>query len=355
VIFLTGTFRNQAKMHLLDTNKAEGGSSVIVQLHLTAPCIIFRGDKYIIRSTSGLQTLGGGEVIDPYPLHHRRRTEKIVNQLKKIADGDSYEYIFYEVRKRRIPLSLDNFSDEISLRENENNEHLILSLPEDITMLKSDGNRLLILKTDKEKIKTNLLKNINNFHKRNPLLEKGRTFDELSGIVDKRKYESWKDVLKSILSELQNDKKLKQVENTWALINHSVQLDDKELEQIRFIEDYFRKSQMHTPSISELINTAKQKKIDKKKVDQILSMLVARGNLYRIDDNYLHSSIVDNCRKKILNFLNGHKDGITVAGFRDLVSGNRKICLLMLNLFDTEGVTYRDGDLRKITEQGKKY
>ncbi len=354
VIFLTGTFRNQAKMHLLDTNKAEGGNSVIVQLHLKEPCIIFRADKYIIRSTSGLQTLGGGEVIDPYPLNHRRRTEKIVNQLKRVADGDFYEYIYYQVRKRRIPISLDNFSDEKNLQENEINEKLIPSLPEDITVLKSDVNRFLILKTDKEKVISDLLKNIGNYHKRNPLLEKGRTFDELLGIVDKSKNQSWKDVLKSILSELQCDKKLKQVENTWTLINHSVQLDEKELEQIRFIEDYFKKSEMHTPLISELKSTAKHKGIYETKMEQILNMLVARGNLYRVDDNYLHSSIVNNCRKKLLNFLHGHANGITVAGFRDLIGGNRKICLLMLNLFDTEGVTYRNGDFRKITEHGER-
>jgi selenocysteine-specific elongation factor len=354
VIFLTGTFRNQAKMHLLNTNKAEGGSSVIIQLHLTEPCIIFRDDKYIIRNTSGLQTLGGGEVIDPYPLHHRRRTEKVLNQLKRVADGDLYEYIFYEVRKRRIPLSLDNFSDEKYLQENEINETLITSLPDDITVIKSDGNIFLILKADKEKVKANVLKNISNYHIRNPFLEKGRTFDELIGIVDKNTNKISKDILKSILLELQSDKKLKQVENTWTLINHSVQLDDKELEKISFIEDYFKKSEMRTPLISELINVAKQKGIDQRKIDQILSMLVAQGNLYRVDDNYLHSSIVNNCRNKLLNFLNDHADGITVAGFRDLIGGNRKICLLMLNLFDTENVTYRDGDFRKITEHGRR-
>jgi len=354
VIFLTGTFKNQAKMHLLDTNKAEGGSSVIVQIHLTESCIIFRGDKYIIRSTSGLQTLGGGEVTDPYPLHHRRRTEKVVSQLKKVAEGDSYEYIFYEARKRRIPLSLNNFSDEINLQEIDIEKSLIPILPEDITAIKSDENTFLVLKADKEKIKANLLKNIGNFHKRNPFLEKGRTFDELMGTVDKSTNRLWKDVLKSILLELQSEKKLKQVEETWTLINHSVQLDNRELEQIRYIEDYFKKSEMHTPIISELISEAKQKGIDEKKMDQILSMLVARNNLYRIDDNYLHSSVVNKCRNKLLNFLSGHVNGITVAGFRDLIGGNRKICLLMLNLFDTEGVTYRDVDFRKITERGKK-
>jgi selenocysteine-specific elongation factor len=354
VIFLTGTFKNQAKMHLLDKNKAEGGSSVIVQIHLTESCIIFRGDKYIIRSTSGLQTLGGGEVTDPYPLHHRRRTEKVVNQLKRVAEGDSYEYIFYEVRKRRIPLSLNNFSDEINLQEIEIQKSLIPNIPDDITAIKSDENTFLMLKADKEKIKANILKNISNFHKRNPFLEKGRTFDELMGTVDKSTNQLWKDVLKSILLELQSEKRLKQIEETWSLINHSVQLDDKELEQIRYIEDYFKKSEMHTPIISELIIAAKQKGINEKKMDQILSMLVARNDLYRVDDNYLHSSIVNKCRKKLLNFLSDHANGITVAAFRDLTGGNRKICLLMLNLFDTEGVTYRDGDSRKITERGKK-
>ena len=59
-------------------------------------------------------------------------------------------------------------------------------------------------------------------------------------------------------------------------------------------------------------------------------------------------------RKKLLNFLRGHSNGITVAGFRDLIEENRKICLLILNLFDSERVTYRDGDFRKITEHGEK-
>jgi hypothetical protein len=42
-----------------------------------------------------------------------------------------------------------------------------------------------------------------------------------------------------------------------------------------------------------------------------------------------------------------------VAGFRDLVSGNRKICLLLYTLFDGEGITERRGDVRVITEKGR--
>jgi selenocysteine-specific elongation factor len=354
VIFLTGTFRNKVRMHLLDTNKAEAGTTVIVQFHLTEPCVIFRGDKFIIRSTSGLLTLGGGEVIDPFPLHHRRRTEKVVNQLKKIAEGDLYEYIFSEVRKRKTPVSLNDFSGEIDFTENDNSRSLISLLPEDISMIDANGNRLLILRTEKERIEENVLKSISNYHKRNPFIENGRTFDELMGIIDKNKNKLYKDVLKSILSELGSHKKLKRLKNTWVLTGHSVELDKRDKEQISFIENYFKESSMHTPLMSDLIRSAKEKGIDEKKLNQILRMLVAGSYLYRVEDNYLHSSLVNNCRNKLLNFLLDNIDGITVAGFRDLIGGNRKICLLMLNLFDTEGITYRDGDYRKITDMGKK-
>jgi hypothetical protein len=107
--------------------------------------------------------------------------------------------------------------------------------------------------------------------------------------------------------------------------------------------------------LADLIPSAKRKGIDENKLHQILNMLVSDNKLYRIEENYIHFSIVDDCKKKLLKHLNSHSDGITVAGFRDLVKGNRKICLLMLKLFDTEGITFRDEDVRKITETGKKH
>jgi selenocysteine-specific elongation factor len=56
----------------------------------------------------------------------------------------------------------------------------------------------------------------------------------------------------------------------------------------------------------------------------------------------------------LLEYLVEHKEGCTVADFRDLIGGNRKICLLLLNLFDSEGITVRKGDYRHITEKGRK-
>jgi selenocysteine-specific elongation factor len=56
----------------------------------------------------------------------------------------------------------------------------------------------------------------------------------------------------------------------------------------------------------------------------------------------------------LLRALAEREGGMTVAEFRDLVSGNRKICLALLALYDAEGVTKRDGDLRVLTSSGRK-
>ena len=57
----------------------------------------------------------------------------------------------------------------------------------------------------------------------------------------------------------------------------------------------------------------------------------------------------------LLKYLIDQGEGITVAGFRDLIDANRKFCLNLFTLFDAEGFTFRDGNYRKITNSGIKF
>ncbi|NNJ52120.1 MAG: selenocysteine-specific translation elongation factor [Ignavibacteriaceae bacterium] len=353
VIFLTGTYSNQASMHLIDKSKATGGETVIAQIHLSEPCVVLRGGRFIIRNTSGLKTLGGGEIFDANPLHHKRRTEKTINQLRKISNGDNREFIFSEVRKKRKPVSLKNNTEEFFFHANNVTDSVNSSLPDDISLINTKTETYLILSSEKKKIAAEILGSVENFHKQNAMLEKGRTADELSGVVNKYLNDSTEIILKSILSELVTEQKLKQIENTWSLYNHSAKLDDKLEKQVGFIEKYFKNSNMHVPLHAKLVLQAKTKGIDEKRLNQIIKLLTSENKLIKVESTYIHSSIVRNCRKKLLNYFDNHSDGITVAAFRDLIKGNRKICLLLLNLFDSEETTFRDGDLRRITEKGK--
>ena len=92
--------------------------------------------------------------------------------------------------------------------------------------------------------------------------------------------------------------------------------------------------------------------MDSYQIDQILRHLVSGGKAYFIEGEYIHASVVDRCRAMLLQALAEHGKGLTVAEFRDLVRGNRRICLLLLAIYDGEGVTERQGDLRVLTDKG---
>ena len=110
---------------------------------------------------------------------------------------------------------------------------------------------------------------------------------------------------------------------------------------------------MNVPLMSELIPASLKKGISENKLNQILVLLTKRERLYNIDGNYIYKDIVNKSRETLIKFLNETNNGITVAQFRDLVNGNRKMCLLLLAQYDREGITHRVGDVRFITEKEK--
>ena len=72
VHFYLGTARVVGLVALLDRDQLEPGESALVQIHLDRPLVAHRQDRFIIRSYSPMTTIGGGQVIDPAPLKHRR-------------------------------------------------------------------------------------------------------------------------------------------------------------------------------------------------------------------------------------------------------------------------------------------
>lgn len=361
VIFLSGTFESQARVHLIDTESLKCGQSAFAQIHLSQPFIAQIGDKFIIRNSSGDKTIGGGEIIDPYPLHHKRRTEKVITQLKNISEGGLAERIAAEVRKIYSPVTLECIANNLNISEKELAAFSSDSLPVDIVHFDSEGSVYLVLSEQLEKLKNRIIKILENYHKRNPLDEEGRTFEELMGIFGAKRNSMAEGLMRCLLNEMVNRKILRKVNDTWCLYSHQVSLSEEDKKQIKFVESFHKNCGMNVPLMSELIPASYKKGISENKLNQILLLLNKRERLYNIDGNYIYKDVVDSSRKKLIeHFLNqksGQNEpyGITVAQFRDLINGNRKMCLLLLAQFDREGITRREGDLRYLTEEGRNW
>ena len=354
-IILIGTLQNHGRIHLIDKNTLKSGETAIVQIHFSEPGIVLRGDKFIFRNTSGEITLGGGKVIDAYPLHHKRRPKKLIEDLNKISEGGIIEFAENEIDKSEFFIRLDYLSQILNIEKdallNEINAQSVIS----IIIIGHSEDQYLMKKTAYELLIERILKSIKVFHKKQPLASEGMGLEEICRNLNIKLNNDKENFFKHILNNLLKENKLKQIDNTWALSEHRVVLTETDKQNIKFVNNYFLNSKMHVPVSAELKDIQKDLHIAEGRFRQILNFLSLKKQLYYFEGSYVHADIVDENRIKLLRYLLQNSDGITVAKFRDLIGGNRKICIFLMNIYDSEGVTHREGDLRRITKEGEIY
>lgn len=355
VAFHLGTFECQARMHLLDCDGAAGGDTVLVQVHLEQETVMQQGDRFVIRRSSGDSTMGGGEVLDVMPLHHRRRTEKVAGDVGRLAAGGLSELVAGAACKRYRPVCHDEIAVALNVSEEDVLRTIAAGMPQTVASYHRDGRAVLMVKSRHGRLRERLCRAVEAHHGRNPLKPGGLSEAELMGKLDVGGGSSGEFWLECLLREMEAEGILKQVENTWALNSHRVRMDDRTQALLAALDGHLRASGMQTPLMSELQDLAGKKGVDGKELDRLLRFLMDQRRAYNVDGNYLHAETVDRCRIKLLSELARRKEGMTVADFRTLVDGNRKICLLMLALFDGEGVTRRSGDDRLITPKGRDF
>jgi len=343
-----GAFEDAVRIHLIDSDNLSDGGTALVQIHTSRPFVARRGDRFVIRNSSSDLTLGGGEVIDAQPLHHRRRPAKLVRDLHAIAEGTLCEQVVAEIRKHVRALDHLEVADNLNLPAAEVLKAWDVPDAADVKMFVHDGTGYAMVRTRCDAMKEAVFGNLATFHRRYPLVGKGRTIEELMSIVGVGQSSAAETVLHMLLEELKAEGELKQVGRTWALASHSVAITPEMAEEIRFVEDSLKGYGMQTPLMSEMTPASKRHGIGERELKQYLRYLVSEERARFIDGNYIHVSVVDECRAALVEALKERPEGMTVAGFRDLVGGNRKICLLLLGHYDEQGVTVRHGDLRVL-------
>ncbi len=352
-IFLLGTFEAQAKIHLIDKNIARGGDSAIVQIHLSSPCIIRSGDRFIIRSTSNDLTLGGGNILDSVPLHHRRRPQKLIDVLSNIAEGNLQELIAIEINKINSVISSTKIAEALNTSVTDINNTITNELPDGILSFSDQNETYLITEEKYNKFEKSAITSITIFHQKHPMEAGGKSTKDIVSILGLSKNSCGESFVGLLLGNLANNNKVKKVNSTWALANHEVIISDEFKQKASKVDSFFKNLGLHVAPLSEINEMAKKNDIDDIMLQQILRHLISNNRVFPVDGDYIHTKIADSVRLTLLKALSEKQDGLTVAEFRDLISDNRKICLRLFSLYDIEGITLRKGDLRVISAKGK--
>lgn len=320
-----------ARVILYDREELKSKDSCFCQLRLSDPVIALSGDRFILRRFSPVITIGGGTVLDPSP-SRRKRTEG-TNDLEMLEEGALPEKIAVKVKKSGLEgMDLRSLSGWIKA-DTPAIEGSIRILLDDGRLIKLD-NRLLHIDVYRN-ITSAILNTVRDSHKKNPLIP-GIQKEELRTQL-KVPREIWGALL-SAIKDIAAEKDIVHLRDFRAAST------DESLISSGIIS-VLEKARFQPPSkeeVSEALN------VPIKTVTDMLKLLSKEGRLVRINDSmYITASVHTEMLGILRSFYAGHPS-MTVAEFRDLLGTSRKYALPFLEYLDSNKMTLRVGDVRKL-------
>lgn len=329
---------------LLDDEMLTPGDEGYVQLRLEEEIIARKGDKFVVRFYSPMETIGGGVIIEANPKKKKRFDETVIEELfireqgsftevleNKIEDSKDY-FISANELELKLSMKFKDFSEDINkLVEADEIYEFILS-----------KERYYITKNNYNILNQNILKSLKEYHDKYPL-RSGASKEE---IRSKFLYKLPTKIVDIYLEDIQS-KKLIEIKNEnlsiygYKAVYNGVSKDIYENINNTLLEGKF--SPVNIYEIVESYN-AKQREL----VEEIVNTMIANGELSRVSETLVfHRHYYDEAEAKLIQYLNENQM-ITMAEFRDMLGTSRKYAVALLEDFDKKKLTLREGDARKL-------
>jgi selenocysteine-specific elongation factor len=319
------------------------GDTGYVQFNLESPVLAFRGDRFIIRDFTNQETLGGGEILNPFPIKHKRLAEATIQLLKKWESVDDDELVKLITETSASVSIWENDLKYYLPYSGEKQEQLLKQMEESTIIRYNSGDKRMIASTNRmSKIREKILNELSNFHKERPLAE-GANYSKIRSQigVDELTFDM-------LLQELIRDGNILRTGNFLKLLSHQATFTGKALKISQEMEKLFQQNGLSSPDEKEL--PAMMNSYSKDDVIDVFQALLIEGNLVRIsNDMVLHSSVIENTKNTLRDYLKSHGT-ITVSEFRQMINTSRKYAVPFMEYCDVIGFTVRDGDHRRIKE-----
>ncbi len=344
VRFHTGTSETVAVALLLNADELPPGEAGFVQFLLRDPVALKPGDRYVIRNLSPAITWGGGQILHVKPMRHKRFQEKVAHDLETLMQGD--------------PASQLRFNLEEAGPAGRSRAELAALLPWDVAELQKQlsdlaatgeslkfdpENERYILTAVAQKLENQIGLHLKAYHQKHPLkpgLSKEELRTQLPRGVEAR-------LFNFLLGRLTQQGKIVAERDQVRLATHRVQLAGEQEELLKGLEALYRRGQLTPPTLKEVEAALK---VPFPKIQQLLPVLVNQGKLVKVkEDLYFHAEAMAKLKADLVNFLKKNGE-ISVPQFKDLTNTTRKFTIPLLEYFDTNRVTVRVGEARRLRE-----
>ncbi|MFT5366974.1 MAG: selenocysteine-specific elongation factor [Candidatus Latescibacterota bacterium] len=330
-----------ARVILLEGDEMHPGESQLVQLRLEEAGVAARGDRFVIRRYSPVQTLGGGVVLDPQPVKHRRLKADVNAALQDLEHDDLTEILEARLKAAGLePRTVNALAAEMGIADADIGARLkTLVAAGNVIAFTVSGRDYYAHQNCWAKLQEGIERGLAKFHQANALRQGARK-EELRVLVDDRPAPEFFEYGVVYLIEQGT---ITSADSLLSLSSHTISLSPEQ-ESIRGqILPLLQEGGTSPTDLKALPEALGQ---DAKVVQDVVAAMQAMGDLVRMDDTLLfHLDVIADVEEKLVAYLQSESE-IDVARFRDLVGTTRKYAVPMLNYFDTKGTTIRQGDVR---------
>lgn len=310
VRLLLGTAEVLAVLSVLDGDALRPGQVHLIQLRTESPIVALPGDRFILRRESPLSTLGGGEVLDPWARRARRRdAPAVAEELRALVGGDR------SVLLRRAGL------EGLSRRR-----AALLGLGGGILL----GDRLLHPEVA-DRLAEHLIDAVGAWHRERPLtlgaprrdLRRGKL-----GSLDPSTFDAL--VVRSLEAG-----GLCAEGPALRLPGFKVRPSPAEQARLDTIESKVRAAGLEGQPWAAMLS------LD----GDGTALLVQRGTLGRVGERLVSTEELERLRARVLDWLQEHPR-LSPTDFKELSGQPRRTAIPLLEWFDANGITRREGDER---------
>lgn len=334
-----GTAEVLGRVLLLDREELQPGEYAYAQLQLEAQVAAARGDYFVIRSYSPMRTIGGGVVINPDPVKHKRNKKEVIQALITAETGTPAELL-----EQHLAINSRMFTfSELSIGTGISKEDASTALQElvnngEAIAFESEGEKVFLSQKVLAKWDNKIMLTLTEYHEKYPLRigypkeeMRSRLFSELSSKQ-----------FQMLLNYLEKNNKLTGYAKSIFLSGYQPQPSPKQSEKINQLEKVFLANPFQPPSWGDAIKDVGIIRDDQ----EYLNYLLTQGILVKVDDGiYFHNQAIQQAVDLIKEYLE-QKSEISLGETRDLLKTSRKYALPLLGWFDREKITRRVGDVR---------
>ncbi|MFC1824263.1 selenocysteine-specific translation elongation factor [Thermodesulfobacteriota bacterium] len=341
--FHTGTSELMARVILLDREELAPGESCFAQLRLEEPTVVLLRDRYVLRSYSPVQAIGGGIILNALPQKKKRFSETVLAELKLMQSGDLGEItkqFIYAGRFQGLNIGDLPFLTNSSRKNLDETLKTLMAQKQIVQYDREKG--LLIHGEFIEKARQELSSTLSDYHRKYPLkigLSKEELRSRTAGSRNQKLYNH-------LVNGLTREGLVVQEKEALRLTEHKVNLAEDQEKTRGLIEEVFLKGVLQPPNLKDL----KAKFPGNATVD-LLQVMVKEGSIIKVkEDLYFHRAAIEDLKERLIAFLR-EKGEISTPEFKDMTGVSRKYAIPLVEYFDISQLTVRVGDSRVLRKK----